>query len=492
MTYGLKPTTIQAIQDVFANYPLIDKAILYGSRAKGNYRNGSDIDLVLEGLDLDLSLQFKIENELDDLLLPYKIDLSIYHKIENQDLLKHIERVGKVFYDISEWKETTLADLCEDISYGYTESAKQEKIGPKFLRITDIANGRLNWDKVPYCPISDDNFEKYRLLPGNIVIARTGATTGANYTIKTNDPKNVVYASYLIRYKIDKNLANPFYIGQLLRSPSWNDYVDAIAGGSAQPGANAKQLGSYEILIPSLSEQNEIADVLSSLDNKIDLLHRQNKTLEQMAEVLFRQWFVEEASEDWGSFTIADFADHIKHHIKPQSEPIIEFYHYSLPAFDDGQRPAKELGQEIRSNKYLVQPRTILVSKLNPRFPRVWAIPEDIHENSVCSTEFQVFKPKDDIFYEFLIFLFKSEQSKSQLTMAASGTSGSHQRVRPQDILNLEITLPNLELAIKFSKTVRPLILKQQKNQKQIFNLENLRDTLLPKLMSGEVKVSES
>jgi type I restriction enzyme S subunit len=147
---------------------------------------------------------------------------------------------------MSEWKEITLAELCSDISYGYTESAKQEKVGPKFLRITDIANGRLNWDSVPYCPITEENFKKYQLLPGDIVIARTGATTGANYTIKENDPKEVVYASYLIRYQIDQNLADPFFIGQLLRSPSWSDYVDAIAGGSAQPGANAKQLGSFE------------------------------------------------------------------------------------------------------------------------------------------------------------------------------------------------------------------------------------------------------
>lgn len=67
---------------------------------------------------------------------------------------------------ISEWKETILADLCTDVSCGYTESAKQEKAGPKFLRITDNANGRVDWNKVPYCPITEDNFKKYQLLPG--------------------------------------------------------------------------------------------------------------------------------------------------------------------------------------------------------------------------------------------------------------------------------------------------------------------------------------
>lgn len=97
--FGLKPHIITAIQDVFSRFPEVNCAVLYGSRAKDNYRNGSDIDLALKGEKLNLSLLHKIENELDELYLPYKIDLSIYHQISNEDLLKHIERVGKVFYE---------------------------------------------------------------------------------------------------------------------------------------------------------------------------------------------------------------------------------------------------------------------------------------------------------------------------------------------------------------------------------------------------------
>jgi predicted nucleotidyltransferase len=102
MKYGLTSSTIQAIQDVFAGYLQVEKAVLYGSRAKGNYRNGSDIDLVLWGQDLDLSLLFRIETQLDDLLLPYKIDLSLYDHIANPELREHIQRVGKVFWQRAE------------------------------------------------------------------------------------------------------------------------------------------------------------------------------------------------------------------------------------------------------------------------------------------------------------------------------------------------------------------------------------------------------
>ena len=97
--YGLKPHTIKAIQGVFAKHLAIEKAILYGSRAKGNYRNGSDIDITLVGKALTLSMQFAIETDLDDLFLPYKMDISVFHKIENEDLLDHINRVGVNFYD---------------------------------------------------------------------------------------------------------------------------------------------------------------------------------------------------------------------------------------------------------------------------------------------------------------------------------------------------------------------------------------------------------
>ncbi|UPU34782.1 nucleotidyltransferase domain-containing protein [Geomonas paludis] len=95
---GLKEATIEKICTVFSRYPEIEEVILYGSRAMGRYRNGSDIDLTMVGEGVTHALQLKIENELDDLLLPYKIDLSVLTAIDNAGLLAHIDRVGKVFY----------------------------------------------------------------------------------------------------------------------------------------------------------------------------------------------------------------------------------------------------------------------------------------------------------------------------------------------------------------------------------------------------------
>ena len=99
MKYGLSDKTIEQIHAVLSKFPEVDKAVLYGSRAKGNFKRGSDIDLTLYGTGLSLTILYKIENELDDALLPYKIDLSIFEQIADSDVVDHIRRVGVVFYE---------------------------------------------------------------------------------------------------------------------------------------------------------------------------------------------------------------------------------------------------------------------------------------------------------------------------------------------------------------------------------------------------------
>jgi predicted nucleotidyltransferase len=99
MMWGLKQEQIKSLKNVFANYPVVTRAVLYGSRAQGNYKEGSDIDLSLQGDGLDFHTLLRIETELDDLLLPYHIDLSLYDKIDNPDLLAHIKHFGVIFYE---------------------------------------------------------------------------------------------------------------------------------------------------------------------------------------------------------------------------------------------------------------------------------------------------------------------------------------------------------------------------------------------------------
>lgn len=190
-----------------------------------------------------------------------------------------------------EWNGTTLADVSRDVSYGFTESATSEMVGPKFLRITDIQGGVVNWESVPYCPISADNHDKYKLKNGDIVVARTGNSTGENYLFRGG--ADAVFASYLIRFRLDTMRVDPRFIWYNLRAPRWWGFINSSKTGSAQAGANAKVLGRFPLKLPPLSEQQAIACVLGSLDDKIELNRKMNRTLEEMARAIFKSWFVD-------------------------------------------------------------------------------------------------------------------------------------------------------------------------------------------------------
>lgn len=381
---------------------------------------------------------------------------------------------------MSEWQECKLGEICSDISYGYTESASLDPIGPKFLRITDIVPGRVNWETVPYCKITSENRLKYKLHEGDIVIARTGATTGYNYTIKPADIKHdSVFASYLIRYRINPTKAEPFFIGDLLSSTMWQGFVEGILGGSAQPGANAKQFADFEILLPTLPEQRAIAGVLSSLDDKNDLLHRQNKTLEGMGETLFRKWFVEEADPKWRTGKLRDYIQFEK-----GKKPNETFEEYSIglvpqiliETFDSG----KTLFSEPQ-NMVTADEKDILMVMDGASSGRA-----EIGFTGIVGSTIGLFKPISSFDYPFFIYyLLKSTESYIQEQTTGSAIPHADKAL----ILDLDIQYPNIERVIGFEKMAESLFEKKKANRRQIRTLSRLRDTLLPKLMSGEVRV---
>ncbi len=297
-----------------------------------------------------------------------------------------------------------------------------------------------------------------------------------------------MYSSRMLRVRAKPELS-ALFLSYYLRTKGLRDYILSIAVGATMPSINTEILKGIPISFPPLPEQRAIASVLSSLDAKIHLLHRQNKTLEAMAETLFRQWFVEEAEEGWEEYVLTDIASHCKDSVNPGQHPTRTYHHYSLPAYDDGRKPSPELGDTIKSSKYVVPENSVLISKLNPRFPRVWPVRDKKHEHPISSTEFQVFVPKKDEMFGFLYCFLISKPVQDELASAASGTSGSHQRVSPDDIKGLTFQAKSRQQLADFSKVVDPLLEKIETNKDQVANLTKLRDTLLPKLMSGEVRV---
>lgn len=153
--------------------------------------------------------------------------------------------------------------------YGYTESATTEPVGPRFLRITDIQNGRVNWDNVPYC--SCPNPQPYFLKENDILFARTGATTGKSFLIR--DCPEAVFASYLIRLRV-RNTVTPEYLYQYFQSPSYWTQVIEEKKGTGQPNVNGKKLANIRVPIPPLAEQRRIVEYLDGLTDKLEVLSR--------------------------------------------------------------------------------------------------------------------------------------------------------------------------------------------------------------------------
>ena len=403
------------------------------------------------------------------------------------------------------WDRVILREICDSVNYGYTASANPEPIGPKFLRITDIVPEQIDWTSVPHCEIVDEKFSKYQLAEGDIVIARTGATTGYAKRIRTEH--QVVFASYLVRIRVNSKYDNR-YVGFVVESDEYKKFIQLNLGGAAQPNANAQVLTSFPISLPPLTTQRKIAAILSTYDNLIENNTRRIKILENMAQTLYREWFVhfrfpghenvlmvesplELIPQGWEILKYSDIVDLSRKGINPTKFPDETFAHFSIPAFDSGQMPSLEEGSSIRSSKYLIAEGCVLVSKLNPRIPRVWFPFLNTEHRAITSTEFLMLTPKPPVDCVFLYNLCRSPEFSAELAVRALGTSGSHQRVKPNEFLGMSVLIPTQFLLSSFCEKVAPILSISNTLRLKNANLRQTRDLLLPKLISGEIDVSE-
>lgn len=197
---------------------------------------------------------------------------AILHKAFTGELTKQWRRENGVSDE--SWEESNFGKFTVS-QYGYTEKAHWEKVGPKFLRITDIQDNKVDWDEVPWCPIDEAGMKQYAVQIGDIMIARTGATTGKSYLIC--DDVEAVFASFLIRLKVvNKNLDYNYLYGYMQSEDYWRQITD-FSSGIAQPGVNASKLKQIKFKCPTLPEQHEIVRLID------DLLARERKA-QQAAE----------------------------------------------------------------------------------------------------------------------------------------------------------------------------------------------------------------
>ena len=427
----------------------------------------------------------------------------------------------------SDWINCTLAEACSAINYGLTESASSRSDGPKFLRITDIVSGHLNWNIVPHVEASEDTITKYRLHDGDIVIARTGASTGTSAYIK-NPPKSV-FASYLVRLQAKPEFDARF-LAYYLKSKEFGDFIRGVLGDkSAQPNASASTMAAAPLRVPkSKTEQRAIAHVLGTLDDKIELNRRMNETLEEMARALFKSWFVDfdpvsakvegrwrrgeslpglpadlydlfpdrlvlselgEIPEGWEVGKFSEIVAQLRDNENPGTSPNSVFSHFSIPAYDEDKTPKRELGGSIKSTKTRVPEGTVLLSKLNPEIERVWLVDVASGERAICSTEFLVLEPRPPFSRSYAYCLVRSPLFRRQIESLVTGTSKSHQRAPAGAILDLLVLMPSARVIAEYERSASELLSRSAVLRRESHALAAQRDALLPKLVSGEVGV---
>ena len=393
---------------------------------------------------------------------------------------------------------TTLADVCESVRYGYTASASLDACGPRFLRITDIVPDSLSWESVPYCEIDDSDRERFALAVGDIVVARTGATVG--YAKLIREPADAVFASYLVRFRVDPAKADPGFVGRLIESPVYKSFVKSRVGGAAQPNASAPVLGSFEFPLPSRHSQTRIADILSAYDDLIENNRRRMELLEEAARQIYREWFVRlrfpghehtriinGVPEGWNPVPTPDAVD-----INPDTKLPDGVEHWSVEMADlplNSMVIQQATRRDGRSGSKFKNGDT-LFARITPCLENgKTAFVDFLEEGEVArgSTEFIVLRSRR-LTPQFVYCLARTYDFRENAIKSMVGSSG-RQRVQESSLERYVVLVPTSTLLGVFTEAVRPMFRQVKTLHSQNQKLRAARDLLLPRLMSGEIAV---
>ena len=387
---------------------------------------------------------------------------------------------------MSSWKECKLGKVIEIIGGGTPKTSISEYWNGNipWLSVVDFNTGKKYVSKTEKT-ITEQGLKNSstKLLQKNDIIISARGTVGALAML--DKPMTFNQSCYGIRAK--ENESTNDYIFYLLKD-TVNQLLQISHGGVFDTITKAT-FDEIDILLPPLEEQKAIAEVLSSLDDKINLLHRENQTLESLAQTLFRQWFVEEAKEEWEEKPLSYFGDIICG--KTPSKSNLKYFDGNVPFIKIPDMHGNtfifkttdtlsELGKESQKNKTL-PPRSICVSCI----ATVGLVSMNIIE-SQTNQQINSTIPNKDI-YRYFLYLFMQSSYDLLHAMASGGTATLN--LNTGDFSKMEILKPDDEILQKFHQIVEPTFDKIFINSKQIQILENLRDTILPKLLSGEIRV---
>src|SRR5690606_1282339 len=340
-----------------------------------------------------------------------------------------------------------------------------------------------------------DRLAKYLMKTDDILFTGVGSVDLSAYVSEKQN--GWMFSSRMLRVRTNEEVHSKF-LSYYFQQRSFRDYILNISVGATMPSINTSILKSLIISYPPLPEQKAIASVLSSLDDKIDLLHQQNQTLEALAETLFRQWFIEEAKEDWEEEKLGDLVDvfngvsYKSDDLNPSTTAVVTLKSFErnggfrMDGFKEYSGKYKEThvveeGDLVVAHTDITQDAALIgnpvLVKSHPNYDKL-----------VISMDLvKVVSKNSNFTNEFLYLLMKTREFKEHALGYSNGSTVLH--LSKKAIPEFELKLPPNELVHLFTEKVSHLIKKQFVNQNQIQTLTKLRDTLLPKLMSGEVRV---
>jgi type I restriction enzyme, S subunit len=302
MTDGLKEKHRKAIIEILAANERVQRVFLFGSRAMRTHTTTSDVDLALYGDNLTLIDQAHLSAAIDNLPMAQRVDLLLYNKIDNEKLKEHIERYGQEWFRRSrsmsaDWPLVSLAELYE-IRSGLSKPAKDFGTGFPFLSFKDVFHNFFVPDRLTeLVQANKRERESCSIKRGDVFLTRTSETINelGMSCVALKDYEQATFNGFTkrLRPKIGNNLV-PEYVGYYLRSPCFRKEMMAFSTlMSTRASLNNEMISRLKVLVPPRDNQEVIAHILKSLDDKIELNRQINQTLEEMAQAIFKSWFVD-------------------------------------------------------------------------------------------------------------------------------------------------------------------------------------------------------
>lgn len=394
------------------------------------------------------------------------------------------------------WRECELGELAS-IRYGYTAKASQEDIGPKFLRITVIQNGDVNWANVPTCSVSSDEFERHRLRESDIVFARTGATTGKSY--RMSSLPEAVPASYLIRVRITDEALNARFLEFFFKSESYWRQIRSGTTGSAQGGFNASKLSGLTVPVPPLAEQEHIVAILDEAFAGVETAIANTEKNLANAQELFESHLntvFDARRPNWRKTTLGELyriGSSKRVHKKDWMDRGVPFYRARQivklaenGVVDNELFISEEMFEEYGEKTGVPQDGDLMVTAVGTLGSCYAVQPADRSYFKDASVLW--FRPKARVNAKFIQYAFRSPVVKRQTTDSQGATVGTLTISRANSI---SITVPELEVQDEIARSLEEIesgILELRAvQQSKLDALRELKQSLLQKAFSGEL-----